>query len=116
MLASTLGGLADSPISGRPPCEAWSDFLDTQSRSTTYCTTYVSVFASKTMGNHGLKSKPTALATRLQAKEKQGRPRHTPQHIANPAGLCDTHDADDSITERMARNHKGNREKQWAIQ
>ena len=67
------------------------------------------------MGNHGVKPKPKAPATRLPAKEKSGRPLCTPQHIADPAGLCDTYDVEDIIAERMARNDKGNSEKHWLV-
>ena len=63
-----------------------------------------------------MKPKPKAPATRLPAKEKQGRPRRTPQHIADPAGLCDTYDVEDTIAERMGKNDKGNSEKQWLVQ
>ena len=108
MLASTLGGLPNSPIGGRPPGEAWSDFLDTQSGCTTCCTTYFCLLAGKIMGNSGVKPKPKAPATRLQAKGKPGRPRRTPQHIAA--------DVEDIIAERMAKNDKGNSEKQWLVQ
>ena len=71
---------------------------------------------SKIMGNRGVKPKPKAPATRLPAKGKPGQPRRTPQHIADPAGLCDTYDVEDIIAERMAKNHKGNSEKQWLVQ
>ena len=111
MLASTLGGLPNSPIGGRPPGEAWSDFLDTQSGCTTCCTTYFCLLAGKIMGNRGVKQKPKAPATRLPAKGKPVGPRRTPQHIADPAGLCDTYDVEDIIAERMAKNDKGNSEK-----
>ena len=92
MLASTLGGLPNSRIGGRPPGEAWSDFPDTQSGCTTCCTTFFCLLAGKIMENRGVKPKPKAPATRLPAKGKPGRPRRTPQHIADPAGLCDTYD------------------------
>ena len=68
------------------------------------------------MGNRGVKPKPKAPATRLPAKGKPGRPRRTPQHIADPAGLCDTYDVEDIIAERMAKNDKGNSEKQWLVE
>ena len=68
------------------------------------------------MGNRGVKTKPRAPATRLQAKRKPGQPRRTPQHIADPAGLCNTYDAEDIIAERMAKSDKGNSEKQWLVQ
>ena len=68
------------------------------------------------MGDRGVKPKPKAPATRLPAKGKPGRPRRTPQHIADPAGLCDTYDVEDIIAERMAKNDKGNSEKQWLVQ
>ena len=68
------------------------------------------------MGNRGVKPKPKAPATRLPAKGKPGQPRRTPQHIADPAGLCDTYDVEDIIAERMAENDKGNSEKQWLVQ
>ena len=68
------------------------------------------------MGTRGVKPKPKAPATRLPGKGKPGRPRRTPQHIADPAGLCDTYDVEDIIAERMAKNDKGNSEKQWLVQ
>ena len=68
------------------------------------------------MGNRGVKLKPKSPATRLPAKGKPGQPRRTPQHIADPAGLCDTYNVEDIIAERMAKNDKGNSEKQWLVQ
>ena len=68
------------------------------------------------MGNRGVKPKPKAPATRLPAKGKPGRPRRTPQHIEDPVGLCDTYHVEDIIAECMAKNDKGNSEKQWLVQ
>ena len=68
------------------------------------------------MGKRGAKIVKPAAPTRLPAKEKQGHPRRTPQHVADPAGLCDTYDVDDIVAERMAKKDKGNSEKQWLVQ
>ena len=67
------------------------------------------------MGKRGAKIVKPAAPTRLPAKGKQGHPRRTPQHIADPAGLNDTYNDDDIIPERMAKNDEGNSEKQWLI-
>ena len=87
MLASTLGGLSNSPICDGPPGEAWSDFLDTKPGRSTY----VFVFSGNNMGKCGAKIVRRAAPTRLLANGKQGHPRRTPQHIAYPAGSCDTY-------------------------
>ena len=68
------------------------------------------------MGKRGANIVKPAAPTRLPAKRKLGHPRRTPQHIADPAGLCDTYNVDDIIAERMAKNDKGDSEKQWLVQ
>ena len=67
------------------------------------------------MGKRGAKIVKPAAPTRVPAKGKQGHPRRTPQHNADPAGLCDTYGVDDIIAERMAKNDKGNSGKQWRL-